>query len=104
MQNHINQQVRLKSRPTGIPQAEHFEIVATPVPGPADGEVLVRNIFLSVDPAMRGRVSAVANYADPMPLGGVMRAGAVGARGAIAGLYRGENMGKRLIRIAPEEA
>ena len=78
MQQRINRQVRLKSRPSGIPQAEHFEIVATPAPEPADGEVLVRNIFLSVDPAMRGWVNAAASYAEPVPLGGVMRAGAVG--------------------------
>ena len=74
----LNRQVRLKSRPAGIPQAENFEIAATPVPEPADGEVLVRNIYLSVDPAMRGWVSAIANYAEPVPIGGVMRAGAVG--------------------------
>ena len=93
MQPSINRQVRLKSRQTGIPQAEHFEIVAAPVPEPADGEVLVRNFYLSVDPAMRGWVNAATNYAEPVPIGGVMRAGAVGC---------GENMGKRLIRIAPE--
>ena len=74
----MNRQVRLKSRPVGIPQAHHFEIVSTPMPEPAAGEVLVRNIYLSVDPAMRGWVSAIANYAEPVPIGGVMRAGAVG--------------------------
>ena len=74
----MNRQVRLKSRPSGIPQAEHFEIVEAPVPDPSDGQVLVRNIYLSVDPAMRGWVSAVANYSDPVALGAVMRSGAVG--------------------------
>lgn len=68
-----NRQVRLKSRPSGIPQAENFEIVETPVPEPADGEVLVRNLYLSVEPAMRGWVSAVANYAEPVAVGAVMR-------------------------------
>jgi NADPH-dependent curcumin reductase CurA len=68
-----NRQVRLKSRPPGIPQAENFEIVETPVPEPADGEVLVRNLYLSVEPAMRGWVSAVANYAEPVAIGAVMR-------------------------------
>ena len=68
-----NQQVRLKSRPAGIPQAENFEIVETPLPEPAEGEVLVRNLYLSVEPAMRGWVSAVANYAEPVALGAVMR-------------------------------
>jgi len=48
------------------------------VPGLSDGQVLVRNIYLSVDPAMRGWVSAVANYSEPVALGAVMRSLAVG--------------------------
>ena len=68
-----NRQVLLKSRPSGIPQAENFEIVGTPVQEPADGEVLVRNLYLSVEPAMRGWVSAVANYSEPVCIGAVMR-------------------------------
>lgn len=78
MRKLANRQVRLKSRPSGIPQAEHFEIVEAPVPDPADGQVLVRNIYLSVEPAMRGWVSAVANYSEPVALGAVMRSLAVG--------------------------
>ena len=57
-----NTQVCLKARPDGIPQAEHFEIVEAPVPDLREGQFLVRNDYLSVDPAMRGWVSAVANY------------------------------------------
>jgi NADPH-dependent curcumin reductase CurA len=78
MEQSINRQVRLKSRPAGIPQAEHFEIVNMPVPDLGDNEVLVRNIYLSVEPAMRGWVSDVANYSEPVPRGAVMRAPAVG--------------------------
>jgi hypothetical protein len=78
MNQRINRQVRLKSRPAGIPQAEDFEIVNTPVPDLDDNEVLVRNIYLSVEPAMRGWVSDVANYSEPVPLGAVMRAFAAG--------------------------
>src|SRR6478609_7089146 len=78
MHQRVNRQVRLKSRPSGIPQAEHFEIVEEPVPDPSDGQVVVRNIYLSVDPAMRGWVSAVANYSEPVALGAVMRSLAVG--------------------------
>lgn len=74
----MNRQVRLKTRPSGIPQAEHFEIVEEPVPELVDGEVLVRNLFLSVEPAMRGWVSLVANYADPVAIGAVMRSLAAG--------------------------
>jgi NADPH-dependent curcumin reductase CurA len=78
MAQRTNRQVRLKSRPSGIPQAEHFEIVEVPAPTPSDGQVLVRNVYLSVEPAMRGWVSAVANYSEPVALGAVMRALAVG--------------------------
>jgi NADPH-dependent curcumin reductase len=78
MQTTINRQVRLKARPSGIPQAEHFEIVETPVAEPAEGQVVVKNIYLSVEPAMRGWVSSVGNYSDPVPIGGVMRSFTVG--------------------------
>ncbi|MDJ0956424.1 MAG: NADP-dependent oxidoreductase [Arenicellales bacterium] len=73
-----NRQVLLKSRPKGIPQAENFEIQETAVPQIQDGRILIRNIYLSVEPAMRGWVSAVANYSEPVPIGGVMRAFATG--------------------------
>lgn len=73
-----NRQVRLKARPSGIPQEEHFHLVVAPMPQPAEGEVVVRNIYLAVEPAMRGWVSSVANYAEPVPVGGVMRGFAVG--------------------------
>jgi len=73
-----NRQVRLKARPTGIPQAEHFEIVEAAVQEPPDGQLLVRNQYLSVEPAMRGWVSAVANYSKPVGIGEVMRSFAAG--------------------------
>ena len=73
-----NRQVILKSRPLGIPQSEHFEIVSTPLPELKPGELLVRNDFLSVDPAMRGWVNAAANYSDPVAVGAVMRSFAAG--------------------------
>jgi NADPH-dependent curcumin reductase CurA len=73
-----NRQVRLKSRPPGIPQADHFEIVTAPLPDIADRQFLVRNEYLSVEPAMRGWVSAVANYSTPVGIGEVMRAFSAG--------------------------
>ena len=73
-----NTRVLLKARPNGIPQAEHFELVASSMPSLDAGQFLVRNQFLSVDPAMRGWVNAVANYSDPVPVGGVMRSFAAG--------------------------
>lgn len=74
----MNRQVLLASRPEGIPQAEHFRIVETPVPVSGPGQVLVRNLWLSVEPAMRGWVNAVANYAEPVAIGSVMRSFAAG--------------------------
>ncbi|HMC16247.1 MAG TPA: NADP-dependent oxidoreductase [Albitalea sp.] len=74
----VNRQVRLKSRPAGIPQAENFELVSELVPELPPGRILVRNLYLSVEPAMRGWVAAVANYAEPVALGAVMRSFAVG--------------------------
>jgi NADPH-dependent curcumin reductase CurA len=73
-----NRQVVLASRPVGIPQAQHFEIRSAPLREPRDGEFVVRNEFLSVDPAMRGWVNAAANYSDPVGIGEVMRSFAVG--------------------------
>jgi NADPH-dependent curcumin reductase len=74
----INRQVRLRSRPSGIPQAEHFELAEATVPELREGQFLVRNDYLSVDPAMRGWVSAVANYSKPVDIGEVMRSFAAG--------------------------
>ncbi|UCH47976.1 MAG: NADP-dependent oxidoreductase [Betaproteobacteria bacterium] len=73
-----NRQVRLKGRPQGIPQAEHFEIVEAAVPEPGEGQVLVRNIYLSVDPAMRGWIVDKVGYSAPVAIGEVMRSFASG--------------------------
>ena len=69
-----NRRVVLRRRPTGIPTSEDFEIVDSPVQQPGLGEVLIRNEYLSVEPAMRGWVSAEANYSAPVPIGDTMRA------------------------------
>ena len=74
----LNKQVILTSRPEGIPQAANFEIVESPIPKVDSGHLLVRNLYLSVEPAMRGWVNAAVNYADPVPLGAVMRSFATG--------------------------
>jgi NADPH-dependent curcumin reductase CurA len=73
-----NRQVLLAARPHGIPQAEHFRLAEAAVPELQEGQFLVRNDFLSVEPAMRGWVNAAANYSDPVPVGGVMRSFAAG--------------------------
>ena len=92
-----NRQVRLKSRPSGIPQAEHFEIAQVPLPEPRDREFLVRNDYLSVDPAMRGWVSAVANYSDPVGIGEVMRSFAAGE--VVASRHPGYAEGDRVMGL-----
>ncbi|MDB6062647.1 MAG: alcohol dehydrogenase [Verrucomicrobiaceae bacterium] len=73
-----NRQVRLKSRPQGIPQADNFNIVEVPVEPLGAEQILVRNIYLSVEPAMRGWVSDVGNYSEPVAIDAVMRAITVG--------------------------
>jgi NADPH-dependent curcumin reductase len=74
----VTRQIVLKSRPAGIPQAENFDFAEARIPELADGQILVRNEYLSVDPAMRGWVSAVANYSTPVGIGEVMRSFASG--------------------------
>ncbi|MCP5266334.1 MAG: NADP-dependent oxidoreductase [Burkholderiaceae bacterium] len=78
MSETVNRQVLLKSRPVGIPQAEHFEIVERAVAEPGPGQVRVRNLLLSVEPAMRGWVNAIGNYSKPVGVGEVMRSIAAG--------------------------
>ena len=73
-----NRQVVLVSRPVGIAQAENFAIRDAPVVSPAEGQILVRNEFLSVEPAMRGWIADHGNYSAPVAIGSVMRALAVG--------------------------
>ena len=74
----LSRRVVLAARPAGIPQAEHFRVEDHVPPAPKPGEIVVRNQFLSVEPAMRGWVSAVANYAEPVGIGEVMRSFASG--------------------------
>ncbi len=78
MSTPINQQMLLVSRPSGEPTAANFKLVQTPVPALADGEVLVRHHYLSLDPYMRGRMNEGKNYAAPQPLNAVMIGGTVG--------------------------
>ncbi len=68
----------LAERPTGWVEARHFRFERAPLPDPGDGEVLVRNRWLSLDPYMRGRMSEVKSYADPVALGAVMVGGTAG--------------------------
>ncbi|MBK5105041.1 MAG: NADP-dependent oxidoreductase, partial [Burkholderiales bacterium] len=73
-----NMQVLLASRPTGWVTEENFRIVTTPVPVPADGQVLVRIHYLSLDPYMRGRMDDTKSYAAKQELNEVMGGRTVG--------------------------
>ncbi|MBV8336017.1 MAG: NADP-dependent oxidoreductase [Alphaproteobacteria bacterium] len=73
-----NRQVLLKRRPTGAPTPADFDIVDGPMPDPGEGEVLVRGIYLSLDPYMRGRISGARSYAKPVEVGAVMEGRVVG--------------------------
>jgi len=68
----INRQIRLKKRPQGIPTPDAFEFTETPVSDVADGQVLRRTLYLSLDPYMRGRMSDEPSYAAPVAVGDVM--------------------------------
>jgi len=74
----LNRQILLASRPQGEPGAENFKLVETPLSPLADGQVLVRHHFLSLDPYMRGRMSDAKSYAAPQPLNEVMIGGTAG--------------------------
>ncbi len=74
----INQQILLVSRPDGPASTDNFKLVATPLSPLAEGQVRVRNHFLSLDPYMRGRMSDGKSYATPQPLNEVMLGGTVG--------------------------
>ncbi|QLE41344.1 NADP-dependent oxidoreductase [Nostoc sp. C052] len=77
MSNLINKQIILKSRPVGEPKENDFALVETPTPEPGEGEILSRTIYLSLDPYMRGRISAGKSYAASIELGSVIVGGTV---------------------------
>jgi NADPH-dependent curcumin reductase CurA len=78
MAGNVNRQILLKSRPEGAPGLDNFELVERPVPEPAEGEVLMRTLYLSLDPYMRGRMSPAKSYAKPAAVGEPMVGGTVG--------------------------
>ena len=77
-ETHINRQILLVSRPQGEASVSNFKLVETPLAPLQDGEVRVRNHYLSLDPYMRGRMDDAKSYAAPQPLDQVMIGGTVG--------------------------
>jgi NADPH-dependent curcumin reductase CurA len=78
MGEEINQRIVLASRPDGRPTAENFRLEEAAVPSAGEGEVLLKLRYLSLDPYMRGRMSAAKSYAAPVEIGSVMEGGTVG--------------------------
>lgn len=72
-----NLRILLTSRPSGVPTRDNFTVESVPVSVPGDGEVLLRTIYLSLDPYMRGRMNDAKSYAAPVELGAVMAGGTV---------------------------
>jgi NADPH-dependent curcumin reductase CurA len=72
-----NHRIVLASRPDGAPVAENFRMETEPVAAPADGQFLLRTVYLSLDPYMRGRMSEAPSYVAPVALGAVMGAATV---------------------------
>jgi len=73
-----SREIRLVARPQGFPGEDLFEVAETPVPEPAEGQLLIRNAYFSVDPYMRPRMNDVRSYVAPFTLGEAMTGGAVG--------------------------
>lgn len=73
-----SREIHLAVRPRGVPQPTDFDLVDVDVPGPADGQVLIRNAYVSVDPYMRGRMNDTKSYVPPFALGAPLTGGAVG--------------------------
>jgi hypothetical protein len=72
MSNSANRRIVLASRPTGAPTSSNFRLETQTVPVPAEGQMLLRTVYLSLDPYMRGRMSDAPSYAPPVEVGDVM--------------------------------
>ena len=74
----VNHQFRLATRPVGLPKRSDWSLTEEPVPEPSDGEFLVKILYISLDPAMRGWMNEGRSYVAPVGIGEVMRAAGVG--------------------------
>lgn len=74
----MNHQIRLAQRPQGLPKPADWKFTEEPIPEPGEGEILIKVLYLSLDPAMRGWMNEGKSYIPPVGLGEVMRAGGVG--------------------------
>ncbi|GAA4223337.1 hypothetical protein FHR32_001234 [Streptosporangium album] len=74
----VSREIRLASRPSGWPTEENFEPAEVELPAPAEGRILVRNLYMSVDPYMRGRMNEGESYMPPFEVGKALDGGAIG--------------------------
>ena len=88
----LNRQVVLKSHPKGVPLPEDFELIEGSIAEPGEGQMLVRNLFFSLEAAIRGWLDGKANYFEPIPLGGPIRGPSVArvVTSHLAGFERGD--------------
>ncbi len=73
-----SREIRLKSRPSGMPNADNFELASVDLPDPGPGQVQVKNTWMTVDPYMRGRMNDAESYVPPFQLGQALQGGAIG--------------------------
>ncbi len=87
-----SREIRLASRPRGWPTPDNFTLAETQLPSLSEGQVLVRNLFMSVDPYMRGRMNDVKSYVPPFQIGKALEGGAIGevVESRANGLQRGD--------------
>src|SRR5580658_11239098 len=78
MTTSTSREIRLASRPKGWPTPENFTLTQVALAEPDEGQVLVKNLYMSVDPYMRGRMNDVKSYAPPFQIGQALDGGAVG--------------------------
>ena len=73
----MNRKIILKQRPVGEPKKDDFELIQEEIQSPKESEVLLKTIYMSLDPYMRGRMNDAKSYAKAVEIGEVMEAGAV---------------------------
>jgi NADPH-dependent curcumin reductase CurA len=94
----LNRRIVLASRPDGVPKRADFRLETMPVAQPRDGEVLLRTVWLSLDPYMRGRMSTAKSYAKPVEIGEVMVGGTVSE--VVASRHPGFQVGDMVVSSA----
>ncbi len=74
----VSREIHLRRRPQGMPVADDFELIEKPIPSVGPGQILIRNVWMTVDPYMRGRMMDRESYVPPFQLGEALDGGSVG--------------------------